>query len=327
MPGGYLFIALATILFSTMEIALKMISTDFHPVQLNFIRFTVGGLVLLPLALRILHTKRRDEEHAEDGRITRSLLGSFMLLGLVGSVVSMTFYQLAVTHANASVVAVLFSCNPVFVLLFAAFILGSPILPRHVLALTLECVGILFIINPLHTDISLAGIVCSLLSTIFFALYAVLGTKQCMRYTGMVVTCGSFLAAGLQLLIIIGLSHLAPVEAALRSAGLELFTDIPLYSGVTAENWPVLLYVCVGVTGLGFASYFMAMQLTSPMQASLVFFLKPALAPLLALFILDENIPLHMTLGIGLILLGSLVAMLTREKFRAEVFRKDRAHE
>lgn len=172
-----------------------------------------------------------------------------MLLGLVGSVVSMTFYQLAVTHANASVVAVLFSCNPVFVLLFAAIILRNPILPRHVLALILECVGILFIINPLHTDISLYGIVCSLLSTIFFALYAVLGTKQCMRYTGMVITCGSFLAAGLQLLLIIVLSHLPPVAALLRSSGLELFADIPLFSGVTADNWPALLYVCVGVTG------------------------------------------------------------------------------
>ena len=42
MPGGYLFIALATILFSTMEIALKLISADFHPMQLNFIRFNRG---------------------------------------------------------------------------------------------------------------------------------------------------------------------------------------------------------------------------------------------------------------------------------------------
>lgn len=226
MPGGYLFIALATILFSTMEIALKLISADFHPMQLNFIRFTVGGLVLLPLALRIMHVKRQSGE-LKDEEKKGSLLASFMLLGLVGSVVSMTFYQLAVTHANASVVAVLFSCNPVFVLLFAAIILRNPILPRHVLALILECVGILFIINPLHTDISLYGIVCSLLSTIFFALYAVLGTKQCMRYTGMVITCGSFLAAGLQLLLIIALSHLPPVAALLRSSGLELLPTSP----------------------------------------------------------------------------------------------------
>ena len=71
MPGGYLFIALATILFSTMEIALKLISADFHPMQLNFIRFTVGGLVLLPLALRIMHVKRQSGELKDEKKKAR----------------------------------------------------------------------------------------------------------------------------------------------------------------------------------------------------------------------------------------------------------------
>ncbi|MFQ8737101.1 MAG: EamA family transporter [Bilophila wadsworthia] len=46
----------------------------------------------------------------------------------------------------------------------------------------------------------------------------------------------------------------------------------------------MMLYICVGVTGAGFACYFMAMEATSPITASLVFFFKPALAPVLALF-------------------------------------------
>ena len=192
MTGGYFFIILTTILFSTMEIALKVISADFHPVQLNFIRFTVGGIVLLPFALRVLHSKLKEMRPEQTGPcicgIPRALLASFLLLGFVGSVVSMTFYQLAVMHAQASVVAVLFSCNPVFVIIFAALILKTPVLKHHVIALALECIGILFIINPLHTQISFYGIVFSLLSTMLFALYAVLGTKQCMHYTGMVVT-------------------------------------------------------------------------------------------------------------------------------------------
>ena len=54
----------------------------------------------------------------------------------------------------------------------------------------------------------------------------------------------------------------------------------------------------------------MAIQTTSPVTASVVFFLKPALAPLLALFILGEPIPFHMAAGIVLILLGSLASLL-----------------
>lgn len=45
-------------------------------------------------------------------------------LGFLGIVVSMTLYQLAVENTNASVVAVLFSCNPWFVLV-------SPAHPAH----------------------------------------------------------------------------------------------------------------------------------------------------------------------------------------------------
>jgi hypothetical protein len=42
MKRGYLFIALATLFFSTMEIALKEVAGQFNPVQLNLTRFLMG---------------------------------------------------------------------------------------------------------------------------------------------------------------------------------------------------------------------------------------------------------------------------------------------
>ena len=72
----------------------------------------------------------------------------------------------------------------------------------------------------------------------------------------------------------------------------------------------MMLYICVGVTGAGFAFYFMAMEATSPITASLVFFFKPALAPLLAFLFLHEAIPFNMVVGILLILAGSLVSLI-----------------
>ena len=180
MKRGYLFIALATLFFSTMEIALKEVAGLFNPVQLNLTRFLIGGLVLIPFARRML----RKRGVRIDGLSLVKLAG----LGFLGIVVSMTLYQLAVENTNASVVAVLFSCNPVFVLVFAGLILRTQILRQHVMALVLECLGILILINPLDTSISTAGITFTLLSTAVFALYAVLGTKMCAKYSGVVVT-------------------------------------------------------------------------------------------------------------------------------------------
>lgn len=303
MKRGYLFIALATLFFSTMEIALKEVAGLFNPVQLNLTRFLIGGLVLIPFARRML--RKRGVRIDAPGFV--KLAG----LGFLGIVVSMTLYQLAVENTNASVVAVLFSCNPVFVLVFAGLILRTRILRQHVIALALECLGILILINPLNTSISTAGITLTLLSTAVFALYAVLGTKMCAKYSGVVVTCGSFLFASLEMAAIVALSRLSAVAGFLADIGLGLFADIPLLSGYTPFSaLMMLLYICVGVTGAGFACYFMAMEATSPITASLVFFFKPALAPVLALAFLREAIPTSMVVGILFILVGSLVSLV-----------------
>ena len=143
MKRGYLFIALATLFFSTMEIALKEVAGLFNPVQLNLTRFLIGGLVLIPFARRML----RKRGVRIDGLSLVKLAG----LGFLGIVVSMTLYQLAVENTNASVVAVLFSCNPVFVLVFAGLILRTQILRQHVMALVLECLG-----NSLYRNLTLS---------------------------------------------------------------------------------------------------------------------------------------------------------------------------
>ena len=93
MKRGYLYILITTLLFSSMEVALKCISGQLNPIQLNFSRFLVGGLVLVPLAVRELRKRRL----SLDGKA----LGTFALLGLMGIAVSMSLYQLAVTRVQA----------------------------------------------------------------------------------------------------------------------------------------------------------------------------------------------------------------------------------
>ena len=302
MQRGFVFIALATLFFSTMEIALKEVAGQFNPVQLNLTRFLIGGLVLIPFAARMLKKRQL--------RLEASSLLQLAGLGFLGVVVSMTLYQLAVENANASVVAVLFSSNPVFVLVFSGLLLHAQIHRQHIIALVLECLGIVILINPLNTSISAAGIAFIILSTITFALYAVLGTRLCARYSGVLVTCGSFLFASAELAVLVALSRIGVVGDLLARCGLGLFANIPLFSGYTPFSTLMMLYICIGVTGAGFAFYFMAVEATSPFTASLVFFFKPALAPLLALFILHEAIPFNMVVGILFILAGSLVSLI-----------------
>lgn len=298
----YIYIALTTIIFSTMEIALKLVSGAFNPIQLTFTRFFIGGLFLIPFALTTLHKK--------NSSVSRDDLIFFAFLGFLGTVVSMVLYQLAVVNTTASVVAVLFSCNPIFVTILAYFLLKEAIHKNNVIALILDIVGILVIINPLKTRLSIPGVILTLASTITFALYGVTGKKKCAKYGGVVVTCFGFIFGSLEMLFLIGLSHIGSIADLLTSGGLSIFANIPLFTGYSAHTLPIISYICIINTGVGFACFFKSMEVTSAQTTSLVFFFKPILAPILALIILHEIIPINMLIGILLILVGSLTSIL-----------------
>ena len=53
-----IYVILGAFTFSTMEVALKLSGASFDPLQLTALRFLIGGLCLLPMAVSGL--KKRD---------------------------------------------------------------------------------------------------------------------------------------------------------------------------------------------------------------------------------------------------------------------------
>ena len=302
LKKGYGYIAAAVVMFTSFEVVLKFIAGQIHPVQLTLCRFSIGFLFLLPVAL---HTLRKRGQ-----RLDRGSVAYFALLGLIGIALCMPILQVAITYTNSSVTAVIFSCNPVFVTFLAFFILKEPILPRHIAALVLEVLGTVVIISPWDTRLNMTGVALVLLSTLLFSLYGVMGKRKVERFGSAVVTCFSFLFGSLIVLAFIPLTHIPAVAEALRSVGLESFANIPILTGYTMENLPYVLYVSVGVAGIGFLTYFMAMEHQPASVVSLVYFFKPALAPLLAWAVHGEEISQRMFLGVVLIVIGSLCAII-----------------
>lgn len=302
MKKGYGYIAVAVVMFTSFEVVLKFIAGQINSVQLTLTRFSIGFLFLLPLALHTL--KKRGK------RLNAKTLAYFALLGLTGIALSMPILHLAVNYTDSAVVAVLFSCNPVFVTFLAFFLLGEAIKKRHIAALTLEIVGTLALINPFQTQLNMTGVVLALLSTLFFSIYGVMGKKKVAEYGGAVVTCFSFLFGSLIVLVFILITHIPAVADAIMAAGLPGFANIPILSGYTLENLPYVLYVSAGVAGIGFCAYFLAMEYQPASVVSLVYFFKPALSPVLAWCLHGEVISANMLLGIILIVAGSLCAII-----------------
>lgn len=303
-PRAYVFVALATIFFSSMEISLKSIAGDFNAVQVNLTRFALGGIALIPFALREL--RRR---HLRLGVLDILELAG---LALVGIVISMGFYQLAVERAPASVVAVVFCSNTVFVLLFARAFLGHPVTRSKVAALCLAMGGMASILAPDAQTLGPAAICLSVLAPATFALYAVLSTPLCIKASGVLVTCATFLLGSLELLALVLVGHTDAGASLFDSVGLDFLVSTNLLAGYTWTSFLGMLYVGIGVSGVGYACYFMAAEAASPFTASLVFFFKPVLAPLLAWIVLGDALTFNLLLGIALFVSGSLCLFIPR---------------
>lgn len=283
MRKGILCIAATAFLFSTAEIASKLVAGALDPVQLVFLRFLIGGLFLLPFAIR--DARRRGLRFGAGDWLF------FALTGFLGVAVSMTVFQLAIVYAKASVVAVVFSTNTVFTALFAVLILKEKLSWSAAAAVALGLAGVACIMNPFALSADLTGLALALAAAVVFALYGVVGTKRVGRYGGYVLNSFSFL---------MGVVMMLPVMLA---------AGTPMFAGVTWGNLPVVLYYGVFVTGLGYVFYLTAMKETSAIMTSSVFFIKPALAPLLALLALgpSEAMGLPGWIGILLIVIAALV--------------------
>ena len=300
--SGYIFIVLCAVIFSTMEVMLKTVHGVFAPMQITCLRFLVGGVLLIPFAMRSIRKK--------NAVLTRKDLGFFACAGFLCVVIAMSLYQMSVTYTRASIVAVIFSCNPIFVTVLAHFLLHEEIHKNHIIALILELTAALIIIDPIHASLDPTGALLAILSAAMFSFYSVFGKKRTPRFGGIAVTCLSFLFGATELVALLLFGRTAAGASLYGALGLKIFIDVPLFENIPLSALPALLYICCINSAAGFVCHMMAMEKTSAQEASLIFFLKPIIAPIFSLIFLKEEIPLNMIVGIVCFLAGSLCAIL-----------------
>ena len=285
---GYLLILVAAVLYSTTEVVLKGLGDTFAPMQVTVERVLIGAVALLPFALKNL--KKRNI------RLTRSDYGYFALMG----------FLTVLLHMDASATSIIYSGNPVFAVAAAHVILHEPLRKNHLLAIALEVVGILFILNPAHLEISLRGFLEIITATLLFALYGTLCKLRVSRLGGIVIADFNILLGGLEMLAVLLLGKIPAVAAAMRAVGLDLFAEVPFFTGFTLKSTLLLCHVGIGCAAIGFLLTAKITEYTSATEASFVYLVKPILATALAVVVYHEHISVNRMVGIAFFVAASL---------------------
>lgn len=284
---GVLSLFAGIILFSTIEVSSKLMQigggvAGKYPFWLAALRFIITGLVLLVPACLALRGKP----------FTRKDVAALSGLGLLGVTMMSSFYHLAITFLPANVAALVFSCNPVFVVLFAPLVLAEKITRRKLAAGALCLVGIGVLAHGRASGISLVGLLLMLAAIIIFALYTVLFKKMTPRYGALPITGFAGLIGGLCIL---------PLAFAKEGMPLAAYTSV---------DWINIAYLSLIGTALGYFFFIYGIGHVEASVGSMSFFLKPFLAALFAWMVLHEALTLPMLTGGALILIGMTVALV-----------------
>lgn len=272
-------------LFSTMEIALKIGGGNFDSLQLTFLRFLIGGLVLAPFAIKEFHG------------VSKADLAWLLLVGIMCIPVSMLAFQLGVERCNAATAAAIMCLNPIFTMLIAHIFTTEKMSKRKWIALGFGLVACIFLVRPwdVQEGNTVLGLGLMLTASVTFAAYTVMGKRTLARVGTFTQTSISFVFGSLVLLVIM------------------LFMGRPVFANVVA-HWATVAYVGIAITGIGYLTYFVSIKLSDATTGSLAFFIKPAIAPVLAVLILHETIMWNTIVGIGLMLCASVLVIIDNKK-------------
>lgn len=288
MKKGMLYTVLTAVLFVTLEPVSKLIAWEVNPYAITFWRFAIGAVILLPFA--IVKIKR------EKLKIGLKQLGIMTGLGVLFICVSMVALQIGVAKAESpSIIAIIFSSNSVFTILFASLILKEKFTANKGIALVLGVIGVL-ICADFSGGTNFASVALGVLAAVSFSLYTILSRKFVKNLGGVVQTALVFLLGSGVLLI------------ALLVMKAEVFPPIG------PKTLAILAYIGIFVTGIGYLCYFSAIEKGGAIMGAMAFFIKPILTPFTVWVINGVKPNATALIAVVFIVAASWFAALKKEK-------------
>lgn len=295
---GFAFALLATVLWSGNFIAARALNKAISPVSLNFLRWSVATVVLLPFAYR---------KTVKEWKFLRPHLTYLLLAALTGVTLFNTFVYVGGKYSSATNLALIgTTAAPVFVLLISAIFLKQKISVNQIIGTILCIAGIVILISKGtlsglgHFRLSL-GDIWILLAALSFAIYTILVRKKPAGVSPISFLFFIFLA---------GTVFLIPA----------FIVDVNVGAGFSWDSTIILsiLYLGIGASVISFLAWNISIRRIGPARTALFGNLIPIFSTIEASILLNERFTNITLVSFAVILAGLLIANLGSLKHPGE---------
>lgn len=273
---------LAAVIWGTAFVAQRVGMESMGPLSFNAVRFALGALVVLPLALR------RGGIEAEEAPPLRRLLGAGSIMGLV-LFLGASLQQFGLVYTTAGKAGFITGLYVVIVpILGAAF--GHRVPAMVWLGAMLATAG-LYLLSVGESFRMAYGDLVVLAAALFWALHVLAVGRYVRRHAGVRLAAIQFtVCAGASLLLAL------------------LFEDLSWRAML--EAWVPIVYAGVFSVGVAYTLQLVGQRRAIPAHAAIILSLEAVFAALAGWLILGEQLGLRGLLGCALMLAGMLAAQL-----------------
>ena len=280
----YFVLVLTTLFWSGNFIAGKFASSfDIPPFALNFYRWLLAGLILLPLTYKEILEFRSE--------IFKNI-GSFLILGISSITIfnSIVYYSLNYTQVINGVL--LISTIPVWIIVVSSILKVERSNIYQIFGVSLSLLGVIFIIT--KADINLIknldfnkGDLSMILAMFSWAIYSAFLKKQKFQISQFAL---------LEIIIIIGLIFLTPVFLFELSQGKVAELNVSFFM--------ILTYVVIFPSLLAYFFYIKGISIIGANRSGTFLHLMPIFGAIMALIIFNEKFMYYHFLGAICIIAG-----------------------
>ncbi|GGO03689.1 DMT family transporter [Saccharibacillus kuerlensis] len=262
----------------------KMALPHTPPVLFSGIRTLIGGMILLPIALRRSGALRWKQN-----------AGAYLLVALLNVIGYYGLQTVGIGYLPAGLFSTLVFLQPILLGIFSRIWLGEELNRLKVAGLILGFAGVAVIsLGGLEGHLSPFGIGLALLSALCWALGTIYMKKQGARLDSVWTVTMQLLIGGAALLLL--------------GSGTEHWRDIEW----NTEFILILLFISIFVIAGGWMIYFLLIEAGEVSTVGAYTFLIPVLSNLFSIVLLGESATI--TLLIGLLMIAGSIMFVNRRK-------------